>query len=808
MLTRFTLASAAVMSLLCATLVHAQDRPFFVAPRCGGSIQAPATFTWSSVPRAQAYYLYLGTQPGAKDLVNTGEIQTLSYTAAALSGSTVYGRIWAKVDSIWRFSDCTFTLPPPAASTFTAPSAGAQITGNPASFSWTSVSGALAYYLYVGTAPGLKDVVDTGEINQTAYAATLPAGRHLYARIHTKFSDRWLSRDVDFTTAAAPPASLLQPANGAITSGAQVTFSWTSSSGALAYYLYVGTAPGLKDVVDTGEISATTITRPVPEGRQLFARIYTKFVDHWESRDSQFRTASVVSWTWPRDGASSVPSPATFRWTPVQGATYDVSIGTVAGGNDVLQAQGLSAATMGGVTLPAHTQLFGRIVAHVNGGAHQSSIQFTTAGPIASVWSTFVYPFDGATGVGAATHIEWTPVEGAISYYLYVGRRPGAKDVIDYGEVQTTSVEALTLPAGPLFGRIWTRFASGWKYSDIVFSADASVLPTMAYPSATETQPVNLDYPLEWFAVPGAAAYRLQLGTAAGRADLVDTGSIVVTRRFVPGFTSGQRIFGRLGALVGGAWQWTAFQFVSAGAPGDVEPRINASLALTGTVRGMANSRNEPQPGSKLAEFVAAAGRQTAFCTEYAQTLLALMTQASVGLQATAFSMCLNPSNNFDCHTLVSAVDPRTGKGVLLDPTMGFAPVSKSTRRILSAADMGTAAGTQSFGDLGFEFVSPQTDRWATDYYLDYPLLFLSLAPGHSPLELMESLGSFVAGPLDLYAVQCLNGTTAAVLDGNLQPVPCRGTDQLTQVFLAHSIAAPPGGTIRVWRPRRYIFLQ
>src|SRR5262245_7004478 len=66
---------------------------------------------WTSVANVQAYYLYVGTTPGAKDLVNTGEILRTSYMVAQLpAGQTVYARMWTKVGGVWRYTDSTFTV--------------------------------------------------------------------------------------------------------------------------------------------------------------------------------------------------------------------------------------------------------------------------------------------------------------------------------------------------------------------------------------------------------------------------------------------------------------------------------------------------------------------------------------------------------------------------------------------------------------------------------------------------------------------------------------------------------------------------
>ena len=71
-------------------------------------------FQWTSVPNAQAYYLYVGTALGAKDLVNTGEIRQTSYLVGTPlpTGQTLYARIWTKIAGGWRYNDSSFTALP------------------------------------------------------------------------------------------------------------------------------------------------------------------------------------------------------------------------------------------------------------------------------------------------------------------------------------------------------------------------------------------------------------------------------------------------------------------------------------------------------------------------------------------------------------------------------------------------------------------------------------------------------------------------------------------------------------------------
>jgi Big-like domain-containing protein len=167
-----------------------------------GAVNADLTapIQWTSVLNVQAYYLYIGSKPGAKDLVNTGEIQATSYRVTKyLPPQTLYARIYAKVGGVWRYTESSFTAVPLAA-TITYPANGATNVDLATAVQWTAVPNAQAYYLYVGSALGAKDLVNTGEIQQTFYRiASLPPGQIVYARLWTKIAGQWRYTDITFS---------------------------------------------------------------------------------------------------------------------------------------------------------------------------------------------------------------------------------------------------------------------------------------------------------------------------------------------------------------------------------------------------------------------------------------------------------------------------------------------------------------------------------------------------------------------------------------------------------------------------------
>src|SRR5439155_289824 len=143
---------------------------------------------------------------------------------------------------------------------FVYPLNGAVSVDRTQPIQWTGVANAEAYYLYVGTAVGAKDLIDTGEIPGTTHLVmkSLPVGRALYARVYTKVRGVWrASGDISFTVGGAITASFVCPLNGAVGVDPTRPIQWTSVANAEADYLYVGTAVGAKGVVDMGEITGT-----------------------------------------------------------------------------------------------------------------------------------------------------------------------------------------------------------------------------------------------------------------------------------------------------------------------------------------------------------------------------------------------------------------------------------------------------------------------------------------------------------------------------------------------------------------------
>src|SRR5207247_2063289 len=143
----------------------------------------------------------------------------------------VYARLWTKVAGVWRYADSAFT--PSLTAVIVYPSNGAMSADLSQAIRWTGLANAQAYYLYVGTTLGAKDLMNTGEIQQTSYlTSNLPTFQTLYARVWTKVGGVWRYTDSSFTAVQTAPltATITYPPNGAANADLSQPIQWTSVS--------------------------------------------------------------------------------------------------------------------------------------------------------------------------------------------------------------------------------------------------------------------------------------------------------------------------------------------------------------------------------------------------------------------------------------------------------------------------------------------------------------------------------------------------------------------------------------------------
>ena len=234
-------------------------------------------FSWSAVPGAQLYRLYVGSRPGDRDLVDSGEIGETTFPVPELpEEETLYASLWSRAQGpLELFQEISFSLRRSRA-VLSSPRHGQTAYDQSRRFQWAPVAGASQYSLEVGSKLGGADLLLTGPISETSWPSVeLPHGQILYARLWTERDGTWQYRDAVFTSGPGPAFELLQPFGSGLREirGGQ-PFEWRQFDLADAYRLEIGSRPDAKDLHDSGPIRSTRrFAGSLPRGRTLYGKL-------------------------------------------------------------------------------------------------------------------------------------------------------------------------------------------------------------------------------------------------------------------------------------------------------------------------------------------------------------------------------------------------------------------------------------------------------------------------------------------------------------------------------------------------------
>jgi len=214
-----------------------------------------------------------------------GQTNTYSYTWSPVSGTVapgtysidvgVFNSSWS-VDYYWN-TDATITVtsgssPPPAPAGLKATAGNAQV-----SLSWTASSGATSYNVYRGTSAGGESPtpIATG-VTATSYTNTgLTNGTTYYykvAAVNAAGTSGLSAEASAMPQLSAPPA----PTGLKATAGnAQVSLSWTASSGAASYNVYRGTSSGGEGTtpITTGVTTTSYVNTGLTNGKTYYYKV-------------------------------------------------------------------------------------------------------------------------------------------------------------------------------------------------------------------------------------------------------------------------------------------------------------------------------------------------------------------------------------------------------------------------------------------------------------------------------------------------------------------------------------------------------
>jgi len=354
------------------------------------------------------------------------------------------------------------------------------------SFRWNTVTGATKYQFWVGegrnaSGAGIASQVIT-YVNPVIRPGVLKPGMTYTWAVRAGNDRGWgpWSPDRMFTTSSSivQPSSptILEPLDRTIIKSAEPVFFWTALPGSNRYYVWVGRS----DEDTVFETSTTNTSVTIPAGTLTSGETYL-----WTVRVENSSGVSSL-WVTPHPsftvavpsgiGVPALLSPApkavlpylnpTFTWQPVAGATrYDVWIDKGTSESKVYEAvvTDTSCTVPAGVLEPGITYWFGVIAGtpdawSKSGDTWNWSIDRAFTINLTAVIDILppklVAPTDGSAVTSLTPALQWTSVQGAAWYRIYVGKGANESDLAQVlnrvVDPKAGDTQQFTLPAGIL----------------------------------------------------------------------------------------------------------------------------------------------------------------------------------------------------------------------------------------------------------------------------------------------------------------------------------------------------------------------
>ncbi len=418
----------------------------------GAIVDSPATFTWTPVPQAIGYRLWIEVDGTAPQDIGTTD------GAISLIADLPAGSIVAYVDALFsgcpptRSASIEFSVPAPdpcttrAAAQPTSPPNDAILNFSSITFKWLAASGAEGYRVWYSLDGSTPAVLGT-TTSDTELHATIDHGvviwwiESLYPGCASTESTRFrftVPQRSECTDTRPDPVA---PAHNTTVDDGNVSFQWTAVPGAINYELWLSVNNGTPTLLGTTE--GTSLTRVVPPGSlRWFIRA---IVDRCPSRDSQTshfthqppancadnRRPLAIA---PIDGAQTT-APIDFAWhVPDEANRFELFI--VRGNNAPVRVAATTASQVTGINLTTgKLRWFVRALfddcSPLDSVEHELEIvpQPDACAELASPLITA----PGQISSGVPFLVQWTPIAGATAYQLQLasdGSFVGAETII------------------------------------------------------------------------------------------------------------------------------------------------------------------------------------------------------------------------------------------------------------------------------------------------------------------------------------------------------------------------------------------
>ncbi len=380
---------------------------------------AQITLSWGSVANATSYQVFRSMTSNTFDALPTQTVSGTSYTDTGLANGTTYYYV-VKAVGVGGTSAASNQV---SATPLAAPVAPANLSATPGdtsvALSWSASANATSYKLFRSTTLGNYGATPLATVTGTSYPDTnVVNGTTYYYTVKATGigGDSPASSEVSATPIAPPSA----PTGLSATPGnAQVTLSWTASTGASSYsVLHALAAGGPFSSVATNQTGTTYSDTGLSNGTTYF---YQVIAVNGSGQSGNSNTASATPQAAPDAptglSASAGDAQVALSWTASTNATgYKVFRATGAGG--------YGTAPLATVTGTSYSD-----TSAINGTTYYYSVKATGIGgdsPFSNEVSALPVapPAPAApTGLRASVYsnqisLSWTAPAGATSYIV------------------------------------------------------------------------------------------------------------------------------------------------------------------------------------------------------------------------------------------------------------------------------------------------------------------------------------------------------------------------------------------------------
>jgi len=393
------------------------------------------------------------------------------------------------------------------------------------------------------------------------------------------------------TTAYSGPAIVESPAANSTLSGASVTFQWTPSDSATAYWIDVGAEAGGDEYYQSQSLSTSTRSATVSglptNGSTVYATMYSLIGGQWVSNSYAYAAYSIAAHkgviTSPVPSSTLTGSSVTLGWTAGIGASaYWIDVGSVAGGDQYYQSGNLGnvlTTTVGG--LPVNGSAVYVTLYSLVGGQWISNIYSYTALNLATAGGVLTTPAPSSTLTSSSVTFGWTAGSSATAYWLDVGSVTGGDQYYqsgNLGNVLAKTVNGLPANGSTIYVTLYSLVGGQWirsTYSYTAFNqATAGAVLTTPTPGSTLTSGTAT---FDWTAGSGATAYWLDVGSVAGGDEYSQSGNLgnVLTKTVSGLPMNGSKIYVTLYSLIGGQWTGKGYTYTAAtGGLGEIQTPV------------------------------------------------------------------------------------------------------------------------------------------------------------------------------------------------------------------------------------------